>query len=60
MSSSDEKKDRKDLNQFDLGVPASKKGISGKADPSRPVVEPVSKKAASAAVISSSVGSGET
>jgi len=60
MSSSDEKKDRKDLNQFDLGVPASKKGISGKADASRPVVEPVSKKAASAAVVSSTVASGET
>jgi len=60
MSSSDEKKDRKDLNQFDLGVPASKKGISGKADASRPVVEPVSKKAASAAVVSSAVASGET
>ena len=60
MSSSDEKKDRKDLNQFDLGVPASKKGISGKADASRPVVEPVSKKSASASVVSSAVASGET
>ena len=36
MSSSDENKDRKDLNQFDVGLPASKKVPSGKSNLAKP------------------------
>jgi len=36
MSSSDENKDRKDLNQFDVGLPASKKVPSGKSNLANP------------------------
>jgi hypothetical protein len=61
MSSSEENsqenKDRKDLNQFDVGASASKKVASGKGDSAKPVVEASMKKGVSAAASKASAAS---